>query len=150
MSSTIVVPAGFSYALASLLSTVGVLLWQSSIVGKARKPAGVLYPRMYAEKAEQEANKDALIYNCKQRAHQNTLEVMPVIVITTLITSLEHPLVAASGCGLWVLGRIGYTIGYASGDPKQRSKGGVIGYFGMLSLLLGSGKVVFDLIMAGI
>ncbi|KAI0308310.1 hypothetical protein B0F90DRAFT_1813589 [Multifurca ochricompacta] len=117
--STILVPAGFSWITLSLVSVATLLQWQALAVGKARRKAGVTYPRPYADKAEQEASNDALIFNCLQRAHQNTLENIPVIVITTLIGALRYPVSAALACGLWSFARVVYTKGYASGDPKR-------------------------------
>ncbi|KAI0053459.1 membrane-associated proteins in eicosanoid and glutathione metabolism [Auriscalpium vulgare] len=120
MSSTITVPAGFSYVLAALLSTSFVLRWQSDyMVSKARKAAGIPYPQMYAEKAEHAASKAAQVFNCTQRAHQNTLEGLPAILVTTLISAIYSPLVAASACGFWSFARILYTLGYSTGEPKR-------------------------------
>ncbi|KAI0257024.1 hypothetical protein BJV78DRAFT_1159704 [Lactifluus subvellereus] len=118
--STIYVPTGFSWVTASLLSVATLLQWQSLAVGGARRRAKIPYPRAYAEKAEQEASKDAMVFNCMQRAHQNTLENAPVIVTTTLISALHYPIPAAVGCGLWTLSRIIYTLTYGTGEPRKR------------------------------
>ncbi|RDB18453.1 Microsomal glutathione S-transferase 3 [Hypsizygus marmoreus] len=121
MSTTITIPQGFQYVAAALQATVVVLWWQNMTVSKWRKRSGIKYPQLYAEKAEAEASKDALIFNCAQRAHHNTLENIPVVYATTLLTALKYPVLAASACGLWTVGRIAYTRGYVStGDPKNR------------------------------
>ena len=52
-------------------------------------------------------------------AHQNTLEVAPIIIGSTLIAGLAHPVAAAALCGTWAVSRILYTIGYSTGDPKK-------------------------------
>ncbi|KAF9454057.1 membrane-associated proteins in eicosanoid and glutathione metabolism [Macrolepiota fuliginosa MF-IS2] len=120
MSTTIQIPQDFYYVGATIVSTVWVLLGQGFTVGKYRRLSGIKYPQLYAEKAEAEANKDAQLFNCAQRAHQNTLENIPIIWATTIIVGLRMPVIAASACGLWSLSRISYTIGYLSGDPKKR------------------------------
>lgn len=56
-----------------------MLTWQSIVVGKYRKAANVPYPQAYAEKAEADASLDAKKFNCAQRAHQNTLESIPIV-----------------------------------------------------------------------
>ncbi|KAI0030242.1 hypothetical protein K488DRAFT_32586, partial [Vararia minispora EC-137] len=107
-----------SWLAAALVSVPILLLWQSAVVGRGRAAAKIEYPRLYAEKAEQEASREALVFNCKQRAHQNTLENVPSILVMTGLSSITSPKLAAAGLGLWVLGRIFYTTGYATGDPK--------------------------------
>ncbi|KAG5730708.1 Microsomal glutathione S-transferase 3 [Termitomyces sp. T112] len=148
MTVTVTVPDGLEYVAASLLSTVFVLVGHSINVSKWRKRSGIKYPQLYAEKAEVEASRDALIFNCAQRAHANTLENLPMIYATTLITAVKYPIVAAAACGAWSLSRIFYTRGYLSGDPKKRTGAGyTLGTAGFFTLLLTSiytvGQAIF-------
>ncbi|KAI0639979.1 membrane-associated proteins in eicosanoid and glutathione metabolism [Trametes polyzona] len=135
----IVLPAEYAYPVAAVTSTFYLLFWQALKVAGARKRAGIPYPQAYAEQSQVADNKAAYVFNCKQRAHQNTLELWPIVVGGTLIAGLRYPVVAASLCGTWVLSRIIYTIGYSTGDPKKRNLGG-INYLNLLSAigLLGS------------
>jgi glutathione S-transferase len=72
-------------------------------------------------------------------AHQNTLESVPVVVVTwvlfssrifrelisslethrTLIGGLHYPIPVALACGFWSFTRILYTIRYGTGEPKK-------------------------------
>ncbi|KAF8973615.1 hypothetical protein BDZ97DRAFT_380986 [Flammula alnicola] len=121
MSTTVTLPDGFQYIGAAFVSTVFLLLGQNSVVGRYRKRAKIGYPQMYAEKAEADASKDALLFNCAQRAHQNTLENIPMIYTLTLVTGTRFPIIAASALGFWSLSRASYTRGYITGDPKKRA-----------------------------
>ncbi|KAJ6588508.1 hypothetical protein B0H19DRAFT_1099750 [Mycena capillaripes] len=119
--STFVLPPGASYVAGAVLSTVFLLIGQTYAVIKYRNLSGVKYPQMYADKEEMKANLNAVKFNCAQRAHQNTLENLPMLYSMTLITSLKYPVVAASALGLWSLARVGYTLGYTTGNPNQVS-----------------------------
>ncbi|KIM84294.1 hypothetical protein PILCRDRAFT_818633 [Piloderma croceum F 1598] len=149
MSSTIVVPQGLSYTSAAVLSTAFVLVWQTRVVSKARSRAGIKYPQAYAENAAVEASREALIFNCAQRAHQNTLETLPIVLITTLITAVKYPLPAAAACAIWGFSRVFYTLGYITGEPKKRSRG-FFGYIGIIGLAVGSIYTAGSLLMDGI
>ncbi|XP_043696354.1 microsomal glutathione S-transferase 3-like [Telopea speciosissima] len=93
--------------------------WMAFQVGKARKKYKVFYPALYAESD----NKDANLFNCVQRGHQNSLEIMPVFFVLLLLGGLQYPVVAA-GLGIfYIVGRYFYFNGYASGDPKNRLRG---------------------------
>ena len=74
---------------------------------------------MYAETAQAAVDPKAMAFNCTQRAHQNTLEVLPMVISGTLITGLTYPVAAASLCAAWVASRIVYTIGYSTGNPLK-------------------------------
>ncbi|KAF5368507.1 hypothetical protein D9758_002316 [Tetrapyrgos nigripes] len=121
MPSTLVVPEGFSYLAASLVGTTFLLAGQTITVSQHRKASGVEYPQLYAEKAEAAASPSAMKFNCAQRAHQNTLEQMPSVIIGSIATGLKYPKLAAGVVALWVVSRIAYTRGYCSGVPKKAS-----------------------------
>ncbi|KAI5998295.1 hypothetical protein EDD15DRAFT_315810 [Pisolithus albus] len=139
MATHIVLPAGFGYALAALISAVWVVVWQVMVVNGHRERAGIKHPQLYAEKAEVSVSREAFKFNCAQRAHQSTLEQMPSIIVTTLISALRYPNVAAIACGAWTVSRVLYTFGYTSEAPEKRNTyGGLLGLLSFMTLLLSS------------
>ncbi|KAJ6591147.1 hypothetical protein DFH09DRAFT_1306774 [Mycena vulgaris] len=121
MSTTLTVPAGFGYIAAAVVSSVFLLVGQTIVVGRARGAARIEYPRLYADKAEMAASPAALKFNCAQRAHQNTVENIASVYAMTLVLGLTHPRLAAGALASWVVSRIAYTAGYASGNPAKRN-----------------------------
>ncbi|KAF9447958.1 membrane-associated proteins in eicosanoid and glutathione metabolism [Macrolepiota fuliginosa MF-IS2] len=136
------IPDDYHYVVASL-SLPALILWGQVItVGRYRRRAKIDYPQMYADKAQAEANRDAHLFNCAQRAHQNTMEGLPLIVLSTAITGLSYPLVAAGACTFWAVTRIPFTFGYLSGDPKKRGQYGAgLGFVSNLLLSFTSAYV---------
>ncbi|KAI0697570.1 membrane-associated proteins in eicosanoid and glutathione metabolism [Cytidiella melzeri] len=134
----ITIPQEYLYPLAGTLSTFYVLFYQMNSVGRARRAAGIKYPQLYAEKAEAESSINAKVFNCVQRAHQNTLENLPTVIFSTLIAGLVYPTFAGSLCATWSVARLLYTIGYSSGDPNARNFLGanVLGSLSQYTLLL--------------
>ncbi|KAH6565114.1 hypothetical protein BASA82_001109 [Batrachochytrium salamandrivorans] len=103
-------------------------------VSGARSKAKVPYPYMYAEVAEAEKDKSKHIFNCTQRAHQNTLEGYPTFLVLLGCAALEHPLYAAISGAIWIVGKYFYAQGYSTGDPKKRMRG-ALAYVGLFALL---------------
>ncbi|KAN0073693.1 hypothetical protein V8E55_012170 [Tylopilus felleus] len=146
MSAQILLPEGYRYVAAALVSAVWVMGWQVTVVSRYRKKSGISYPQLYAEKGEAQASRDAHLFNCAQRAHQNTLEHMPTILITTLVSGVKYPVFAAGACAFWVFTRVLYTIGYTSGDAaKRNSRGGILGELPLFGLIFGSTYVAYQL-----
>jgi len=121
MPVTFTLPDGIEYAGAAIVSSFWLVVWQTIKVGKARRQAGIKYPQLYAEAAQAASSNDVMKFNCTQRAHQNTLENLPVILASTAITATKYPILAASLCAGWVFSRVLYTIGYSTGDPGKRN-----------------------------
>ncbi|CAJ0847206.1 12292_t:CDS:2, partial [Entrophospora sp. SA101] len=53
---------------------------------------------------------------------------------TLTIGGLKHPIISAVAGGVWIIGRIAYAVGYSTGEPDKRHRGG-FGYFGSLALV---------------
>ncbi|KAI0337938.1 membrane-associated proteins in eicosanoid and glutathione metabolism [Trametopsis cervina] len=140
MSMPDFLPKGYSYVVAAVVSTFWVTVYQTYNVEVTRKRAKIPYPQLYAEKAEAALSKEAQIFNCAQRAHQNTLEFLPQIYVSTLVIGLKYPLTAAALCGFWSVGRIFYTLGYTTGDAAKR--------ISIVSTLANMGAL-FGLVMGG-
>ncbi|KAJ6612820.1 hypothetical protein B0H10DRAFT_281058 [Mycena sp. CBHHK59/15] len=150
--STLIVPTGFSYVTAALMSTIFLLGGQIVAVSRHRSFAGVPYPQLYADKAEAAASPAAYKFNCAQRVHQNTLEYLPGLYMMTTVFGLKYPVLAASSLGLWVVGRIAYSIGYMTGVPDNRNNivTVICATPSMLTLLGGSTYTAYRLLVEGI
>ncbi|KAK7433652.1 hypothetical protein VKT23_020658 [Stygiomarasmius scandens] len=131
-------PKELPYVGVALASTLYLMLYQAHNVVQARTKAGVKYPRVYADFDEAEKSIDKMRFNCYQRAHQNTLESLPLIYVGTILTGLKHPIFAAGACGLWVFTRFVYTARYGSGKPEKRALSARAGYMILLALIASS------------
>ncbi|KAJ8596327.1 membrane-associated proteins in eicosanoid and glutathione metabolism [Rhizopogon salebrosus TDB-379] len=131
----LVLPDGYEYVAGSMISATWLIVWQILRIYPAREAAGIYYPQLYAESAQLKDNPAALRYNCVQRCHQNTLEYIPLICISTLVTGLKYPYIAAAASFFWVLTRVAYTIGYSSGVPEKRAAGNAGGFIVLMGLL---------------
>merc|ERR1719376_841924 len=109
-------PQNYGYVISAGIGAVFMVMWKGVRVGMARKKYGVEYPEMYS--------KDSAVFNCIQRAHQNTLENLPQFFFLLTICGLSHPLLSACGGWVWIGGRVVYALGYSTGDPRKRVRGG--------------------------
>ncbi|PWN37648.1 membrane-associated proteins in eicosanoid and glutathione metabolism [Meira miltonrushii] len=139
-------PASYPWVVGVAATIPFLTFWQSMLVSGARKAAKIQYPQVYATKEEESANPSARKFNCAQRAHQNTMENVPQVYASLLIAGVQHPRVAAISGLLYVVGRIVFTVGYNSGEPKGRVPGSLISYLGMVSLFFTSAYTTFGLL----
>jgi len=65
------------------------------------------YPIMYDNAKPQ--------FNCVQRGHQNALESYPFYLLFLVLGGVKHPIISASCGAAWIISRIMYASGYASG-----------------------------------
>ena len=119
----------------------GDLLSQEDQVSLARKTYKVEYPNLYAVPG---FHKDADKFNCIQRAHQNTLESLTHVLVATFATGLVYPITAAAAGTVYMLGRFVYGYGYAMGDPKYRTPGGILSHLGDMPLMGMAIKIAYN------
>ncbi|XP_069613229.1 glutathione S-transferase 3, mitochondrial-like [Ranitomeya imitator] len=133
-------PHDFGYVILTFVYSYVVIMYLGVKVGRARKKYGIKYPQMYSDKEN--------VFNCIQRAHQNTLELYPAWLMFQLIAGLAFPLCASVLGAVWVTSRVSYAHGYYTGDPEKRLRGGYgyIGLFGVVLLSLAAGLQLLNVI----
>uniref|UniRef100_A0A1D1XL86 Glutathione S-transferase 3, mitochondrial n=1 Tax=Anthurium amnicola TaxID=1678845 RepID=A0A1D1XL86_9ARAE len=124
-----VLPREYGYVVLVIVLYAFLNFWMAAQVGRARKKYKVFYPTLYATESE---NKDAKLFNCIQRGHQNSLEVMPLFFVTMVLGGLQHPMLAASLGAVYTVARYFYFKGYSTGVPENRLK---LGGFNLLALM---------------
>lgn len=122
----LVVPKEYGYVVLVGVSSAMVNMWHAFRVGRARKQFNVKYPAMYSD--------SNIVFNCIQRSHQNYLEYYPQFLMILFLGGFEFPKVAAGAGVVYLAGRVVYALGYSTGDPSKRMRGG-FQYFGTLALL---------------
>ncbi|XP_010877546.1 microsomal glutathione S-transferase 3b [Esox lucius] len=130
-------PSSFGYVILTYLYSWFMLSYLGFKVGGARKKYDVKYPTMYSDTNQ--------VFNCIQRAHQNTLEIYPQWLVFQTIAALVYPISASVLGAIWVTSRFSYAWGYYTGDPAKRMNG-VYGYIGYLGVIILSISVALQLL----
>ena len=81
------------------------------------------------------------LFNCYQRAHQNTLEFVPYFYSSLFFAGLKYPIASAVCGATFAVGRIAYALGYSTGNPENRIYGALIRY------LISDFTMVSDVVM---
>ena len=61
---------------------------------------------------------------------------MPFFLASLPAAGMRHPLLASAAGAAWLLGRVVYSLGYYSGDPRRRMPGVAVSFSAQLVLLL--------------
>ncbi|WWD22362.1 hypothetical protein CI109_106853 [Kwoniella shandongensis] len=140
--SFITLPSAFPVVGLPIVGAFMLNAFQQTTVTRLRKEAGVAYPNAYASDAEALKDIKKMKFNCAQRAHANTIENIPYVFALFAFFSVFHPKVASASMLIWIAGRVSYTIGYVSGDPKKRvGPAYFASYLGLATLFFGSAYI---------
>ena len=142
--------ADFGYVLLTA-TAIGVHCYGQGIaVSRLRKHYGLEYPDMgngrYSAKLTDE---QWYKFNCAQRAHQNYLEGLPMLLSWLLIGGISYPLVAVGFGVTALIGRQFYASGYRNSGPKGRSIGAGVGalcFIGLFGTSVATGLKIAQLI----
>ncbi|KAL6228334.1 PREDICTED: microsomal glutathione S-transferase 3-like [Fragaria vesca subsp. vesca] len=134
-SSSVVelLPKDYGYVVMVVVLYSFLNFFMAAKVGMARKKYKVFYPTMYASESD---NKDAKVFNCVQRGHQNSLEMMPLFFVFLVLGGLRHPCIAAVLGLLYTVSRYFYFKGYSTGDPQKRLSVGKYGFLALVGLIV--------------
>ena len=126
-------------ALVTLLSLL-TYFWMSLRVPVARAKCGIQAPAMTG---------DPLLERTI-RAHYNTLEWLPIYLVSLWLFAIYwNDMVAAALGVVWIIGRIAYALGYAA-DAARRGPGFLIKSLAVAVLLFGAlGRIVYILATVG-
>jgi glutathione S-transferase len=137
-------------------------MWLGLRIGPYRRAAKVAHPSVAAStetiaNAKSPEEKRALyLFNAAQRAHHNVQENYPSVLTAMLISGLEYPRLAAGLGMIWVIGRIGYAVGYTSTSRENVEGKGRFYYGGFhaaalsqMGLMILVGKMGWNLLQAG-
>jgi glutathione S-transferase len=81
-----------------------------------------------------------------QRAHQNTLESYPIVMLQMCLGGLVYPVWAAIYGGIWTASKVIYGYGYAKSGPSGRMIGGILSHLGDIPLFGMMLKIAYDMI----
>ncbi len=118
------------------LLTLLMYFWMALQVGRARGKSGIKAPAMTGDPLLERA----------VRVHLNTLEWLPIFLVSLWLFAIYGNELVAAGIGIvWIIGRLMYSIGYMA-DPAKRGAGFMIQLLASAILLFGAlGRIVYSL-----
>jgi glutathione S-transferase len=130
------------HSLVALVTLLALLtyFWMSTRVPRARAKCGIQAPAMTGDP----------ILERTVRAHYNTLEWLPIFLVSMWLFAIYwNDLVAAALGVVWIIGRIMYAVAYVE-DPAKRGPGFLIQALATAVLLFGAlGRVIYVLAVVG-
>jgi uncharacterized membrane protein YecN with MAPEG domain len=125
-----------THAYVAIVTLLALLtyVWMGLAVGGARRKCGISAPAMTGDP----------VLERSIRAHYNTLEWLPIFLVSLWLFAIYwSDLVAAAAGVVWILGRILYQRGYVA-DPAKREAGFLIQAAATAVLLFGAlGRVIW-------
>ncbi|KAJ1697302.1 hypothetical protein LUZ63_005814 [Rhynchospora breviuscula] len=146
MALSVQIPKEYAYVVFDLVAYAFLNTWMGIQVGKARKKYNVPYPTLYATESE---NKEAKLFNCVQRGHQNSIEYMPVFFVALLVGGLQHPLISAGLGATYIISRFFYFKLYSTGNPENRLKPVGLSFLALWGLIICTASFGINLIIRG-
>ena len=147
--STIILTPEHGYVLLAASGSFLLNFWQTTKIGGKRRELKIeaksfinfskrnklfiLFSFVFLQYPAQWSDKHPM-FNCYQRAHQNTLEYLPLYLALLMGGGVRHPLLASSAGALWLVARIIYSLGYYSGEPKGRIPGALLSMLTLATL----------------
>lgn len=130
------------HSLVALVTLLALLtyFWMSMMVARARAKCGIQAPTMTG---------DPLLERTI-RVHYNTLEWLPIFLVSLWLFAIYWNDLVAAGLGLvWIVGRVVYALGYMS-EPGKREAGFLIQAAAGAVLLFGAlGRIIYVLATVG-
>ncbi len=127
-------------ALVTLLALLAYF-WMIVQVGRARAKSGIMAPAMTGDPLLERA----------VRVHYNTLEFLPIFLVSLWLFAVYWNELVAAGMGIvWIIGRLLYAAAYMA-DPAKRGPGFMIQSLACAVLLFGAlGRIVYSLATGGV
>ena len=127
-----------THAYVAIVTLLALLtyFWMGLQVGRARAKCGISAPAMVGDP----------VLERTIRAHYNTLEWLPLFLVSMWLFAIYwNDLVAAAVGLVWIIGRVLYQTGYVR-DPSKRELGFMIQALATAVLLFGAlGRLVYVL-----